>query len=160
MCGRGGEGRVTQDRRGETETERGGLPSSVSVCDAGGEGEVGGSRGRPNQQRWRAKMEAQSEYVHVAYTFLHVLAPICYARSVLVNKISASELSRKSIKSALLVGERGGRERRYENVGDKTGKDPTKDCLAERVDKLALLVVRCKNVVKFWQLFFFFFFCF
>ncbi len=35
---------------------------------------------------------------------LHVLAPIFYARSVLVNKISASELSRKFFKSALLVG--------------------------------------------------------
>ncbi len=32
------------------------------------------------------------------------LAPICNAQSVLVGKISASELSRKFIKSALLVG--------------------------------------------------------
>ena len=32
------------------------------------------------------------------------LAPILYAQSVLSNKISASELSRKFIKSALLVG--------------------------------------------------------
>ncbi len=26
----------------------------------------------PNQQRWPAKMEAQLEYVHVTYMFLHV----------------------------------------------------------------------------------------
>ena len=57
----------------------------------------------PNHQRWRAKMEAQWEYVHVAYTLLHVLAPICYAQLVL-RLSSASELSRKFVKSALLVG--------------------------------------------------------
>ena len=49
-------------------------------------------------------MEAQSEHVHVAYTLLHVLATILYPQSVLIDKISASELSRKYIKSALLVG--------------------------------------------------------
>ncbi len=27
---------------------------------------------KPNHQRWHPKMEAQSEYVHIAYTFLHV----------------------------------------------------------------------------------------
>ena len=32
------------------------------------------------------------------------LAPIYYAQSVLINKISASELNRKVIKSALLIG--------------------------------------------------------
>ena len=32
------------------------------------------------------------------------LAPICMPRSVLINKISATELRRKFIKSALLVG--------------------------------------------------------
>ncbi len=46
-----------------------------------------------------------SEYVHIAYVhdFAH-LVPIFFAQSVLINKISASELSRKFIKSALLVG--------------------------------------------------------
>ncbi len=39
-------------------------------------------------------MEALLEYVHIAY-----------AQSVLINKISASELRRKVIKGALLVGE-------------------------------------------------------
>ena len=38
--------------------------------------------------------------VHI---FAH-LAPICMPQSVIINKISTSELSRKSIKSALLVG--------------------------------------------------------
>ncbi len=46
------------------------------------------------------KMEAQSEYVHVAHTFGTNL----HAQSVLINKISASELSREFIKTALLVG--------------------------------------------------------
>ena len=50
------------------------------------------------------KMEAQSEHAHIAYTFLHVWAPICMLSRCLVTKISASELRRKSIKSALLVG--------------------------------------------------------
>ena len=49
-------------------------------------------------------MGAQSEYVHVAHTFLAHLAPLLYAQSVLRNKISASELRRKFMKSALLVG--------------------------------------------------------
>ncbi len=55
-------------------------------------------------------MEAQSEYVHVAHTwfffffFLQVWRADLHAQSVLINKISASELSRKFIKSALVVG--------------------------------------------------------
>ncbi len=52
----------------------------------------------PNHQRWYAKMEAQSEYVHISYMFF------LHAQSVLNNKISASELSWKLIWSALLVG--------------------------------------------------------
>ncbi len=46
-------------------------------------------------------MEAQLEHVRIAYTFFARLAP---AQSVLINKISASELSRKFIKSPLSVG--------------------------------------------------------
>ena len=49
-------------------------------------------------------MEGQSEHVHVACTFLARLASDLYAQSVLIDRISASELSRKPIKSALLVG--------------------------------------------------------
>ena len=49
-------------------------------------------------------MEAQSEYVHIANTFLHVWAPICMLSRCLLIKISASELTRKFIKVALLVG--------------------------------------------------------
>ncbi len=40
------------------------------------------------------KMEAQSEYVHVAHTFFARLDVDSYAQSVLTNKISASELRR------------------------------------------------------------------
>ncbi len=48
-------------------------------------------------------MEAQSEHVHVAYTAMHVWAPIRMLRRCLLDKISASELRRKSIRGALLV---------------------------------------------------------
>ncbi len=49
------------------------------------------------------KMWAQSEYTHVAHRFFARLAPICML-SVLINNTCASELSRKFIKIALLVG--------------------------------------------------------
>ncbi len=49
-------------------------------------------------------MEAQSEHVHVACTFCARLVPDSYAHSVLINKTSSSELSRKLIKGALSVG--------------------------------------------------------
>ncbi len=52
-------------------------------------------------------MESQLEYVHVAYMILHVWHPICMLSRCLLTKISASELSRKFIKSALLVGQAG-----------------------------------------------------
>ncbi len=55
----------------------------------------------PNHQRWYAKMEAQSECVTDFCTFG---AQICDAQPVLIDKISASELSWKFVKSALLVG--------------------------------------------------------
>ena len=59
----------------------------------------------PNHQRWHAKWKlSRSEYAHVAHTFFCTLGADLYAQSVLINKISASELSRKLIKSALLVG--------------------------------------------------------
>ena len=47
---------------------------------------------RPNHQRWYAKMEAQSEHVHIAYRFFCTSGGDLHAQSVLVNKISASEL--------------------------------------------------------------------
>ena len=50
-------------------------------------------------------MEAQSEYAHIAYTFLARFGATLYAQSVIINTICASELSRKLIKSALLVGQ-------------------------------------------------------
>ncbi len=52
------------------------------------------------------KMEAQSEHAHIAYTgfFFARSAPTLHAQSVLTNKISASELSRKFIKGLLLAG--------------------------------------------------------
>ena len=59
----------------------------------------------PTTNGWRAKMEAQSEYARVAHTFLHAWRRLVMLGRVLVSKISASELRRKSIiKSALLVG--------------------------------------------------------
>ncbi len=50
------------------------------------------------------KKEAKLEHVRVAYTFLHIRVPTCTLSRSLPTKISASELTRKSIKSALLVG--------------------------------------------------------
>ncbi len=49
-------------------------------------------------------MEAQLEYMHIAYTFLHVWRRFACSVGDYRNKISASELSRKIIKSGLLVG--------------------------------------------------------
>ena len=49
-------------------------------------------------------MEAQLEYVRVAYMFFASLAQIRMLSRCFLTKISASELSRKLIKSALLVG--------------------------------------------------------
>ncbi len=50
-------------------------------------------------------MEAQSEHVRIAYTFFACFRADLYAQSVIINKVSASELRRKIIKSALLVGQ-------------------------------------------------------
>ncbi len=50
------------------------------------------------------KMEAQLKYRYIAYTFLQFGADSC-AQLMLINKISALELSWKFLKSALLVGE-------------------------------------------------------
>ncbi len=59
----------------------------------------------PNQRQWYAKMEAQLEHVRNAYTFFFArLAPIRMLGRRLSTKSSASELRRKLIKSALLVG--------------------------------------------------------
>ncbi len=49
-------------------------------------------------------MEAQLEYVHVTCMFFARLDADLYAQSVRIDNISASELRRKFIKSALLVG--------------------------------------------------------
>ena len=50
------------------------------------------------------KMEAQSEYVTRCTHVFARLGTDSHAQSVLIDKISASELRRKFIKSALLVG--------------------------------------------------------
>ncbi len=55
----------------------------------------------PTTKQWHAKMEAQSEFVRTRY---RTFGADLYAQSVLINKISGSELSRKFTKSALLVG--------------------------------------------------------
>ena len=60
----------------------------------------------PNQQ-WHVACKMESSggiYSHCTHIFA-CLAPICMISRWLVNKISASELSRKFIKSALLVGQ-------------------------------------------------------
>ncbi len=58
----------------------------------------------PNHQLWCAKWKLSRNVYTLRTRFLHVLAPDLRARPVPINKISASELSQKSIKSALLVG--------------------------------------------------------
>ncbi len=50
------------------------------------------------------KIKAQLEYAHLACTFLPRFGADLYAQLVLINKISALELRRKCIKSALSVG--------------------------------------------------------
>ncbi len=50
-------------------------------------------------------MEAQLEYMRVAYTFFARLVPICVLSRCLITKISASDLSWKFIESALSVGQ-------------------------------------------------------
>ena len=57
----------------------------------------------PNHQRWRAKWKL-SRNVHTLHTRFGTFGTELYAQSVLSNKISALELTRKFIKSALLVG--------------------------------------------------------
>ncbi len=54
-----------------------------------------------------ARMEAQSEYACIACTLSCASGTDLRARPVLVDKISASELSRKCVKSELLVGSSG-----------------------------------------------------
>ncbi len=50
-------------------------------------------------------MEAQLVLnMHIACTFFCTFGADLYAQSVLIDKISASELSQKFIESALLVG--------------------------------------------------------
>ncbi len=41
---------------------------------------------KPNQQRWHAKVEARSEQVHVAYTFVARFGPDLHTQSVLINE--------------------------------------------------------------------------
>ncbi len=49
-------------------------------------------------------MEAQLKYTYTLHKLFFTFGADLYAKLVLINKISASELSRKFIKSALLVG--------------------------------------------------------
>ncbi len=57
----------------------------------------------PNHQRWYAKWKL-SWNMHTLHTRFCTFGTDLHAPSVLSNKTSASELSRKLIKSALLVG--------------------------------------------------------
>ncbi len=79
----------------------------------------------PNHQRCGMQnWEAQSEYGHVAYTGFfwggHVWTPICNAQSVLINKIFASDISRRFIwRVRCWLGEREERERRRREGGGR-----------------------------------------
>ncbi len=57
----------------------------------------------PNHHRWYAKCKLSRNAYTLCSCFCTFGTDLC-ARSVLINKISASELRRKFIKSALLVG--------------------------------------------------------
>ena len=59
----------------------------------------------PNHQRWPAKWKL-SWNTYALHTHFCMFGADLHAQSALVNKISASELSRKFVKSALLVGEK------------------------------------------------------
>ncbi len=61
-------------------------------------------RGEPQPATVACKTEAQSERARVSYAFLARFGADSHARSALVDKTSASELSRKFIKGALSVG--------------------------------------------------------
>ncbi len=62
----------------------------------------------PDHQRWHAKWKL-SRNVHKLRTrfFFYTFGADLYAQSVLIDKASASELRRRFIKSALLVGWNG-----------------------------------------------------
>ncbi len=62
-----------------------------------------GKKCPPNHQRWYAKRKL-GRNIHTLHTRFCTLGADLHAQSVLINKISASELSRKFVKSALLVG--------------------------------------------------------
>ena len=68
----------------------------------GGEGRRG-----PNHQLWYAKWKL-SRNMYTLHSRFCTFCPNLYAQSVIINKISASELSRRLVKSALLVGRGGG----------------------------------------------------
>ena len=59
---------------------------------------------RPNHQRWHAEWKLSRNMYYTLRTRFHTFGADLHAQSVLINKISASELSRKFAKSALLVG--------------------------------------------------------
>ncbi len=58
----------------------------------------------PNQQWWYAKWKLSRNMYTLHARFFRTFGADLHAPSVLISKISASELSRKFIKSALLVG--------------------------------------------------------
>ena len=57
----------------------------------------------PNHQGWHAKRKLTWNKC-TTHTYFRTFRADLYAQSVLINMISAAELSRKFIKSALLVG--------------------------------------------------------
>ncbi len=88
---------------GERERKR---KDQFGGCGGGEQGNTVGDNpplvNTPNHQRWYTNgSSVEILYIHIAYIFCMFGANL-YAQSVLINKISASELSRKFI-SALLV---------------------------------------------------------
>ncbi len=63
-------------------------------------------REEPNQQRRYAKWKL-SRNMYTLHKRFSTFGTDLYAQSVLINNISASDLSRKLIKGALLVGRKG-----------------------------------------------------
>ena len=97
--------------RGEEEEEEGGeeeegalVHSIDAVCVAFSIPNEQYSNVGPNQQRWYAKWKLSLKCVHIAYNVFVRFGTDLHAQSVLIDKVSASELRRKFIKVALSVG--------------------------------------------------------
>ena len=85
------------------EEEGGGIKGQVVVCVVLLLFSGGGEERNPNQQLWYAKWKL-SWNVYTLHTSFCTFGADLYAQSVLISKKFSLELSRKFIKSALLIG--------------------------------------------------------